>query len=307
MTPMPTVSILAGVTDILRTSSGSTATTLEHWSDPTEARMRWCWGVAKGIRSAAPEHRPRQTVELNYQMPAPRPTIQPGRRLSRLNGTYTYYPTYLQMWHSYNHKPVAADVSAGGSLRHGGLTGKPMEYGTPSRGCDVRNTGLCSAAARASFTAITTPDDFMPGWKSFVDTVGVNQFSRCGTAFFSSLPWQVIWCPIRITACGHGRVRPRRAPMTKTAPARWIFAIASRTEGRLPWSSPTCRHPERITVNMASLKAPATARWFDPVSGTYTAIAGSPFSNQGARQFTPPGNSHNDGESDWVLLLDASK
>ncbi len=57
-----------------------------------------------------------------------------------------------------------------------------------------------------------------------------------------------------------------------------------------------------ITVNMAGLKGPAEARWFDPTNGAYTAVPGGPFVNMGTRQFTPPGKNH-DGEGDWVLLL----
>ena len=57
---------------------------------------------------------------------------------------------------------------------------------------------------------------------------------------------------------------------------------------------------------MTNLKANASGKWFDPSNGAYTSIAGSPFANKGTQQFTPPGNNH-DGESDWVLVLDASK
>jgi hypothetical protein len=66
---------------------------------------------------------------------------------------------------------------------------------------------------------------------------------------------------------------------------------------------PTAR---TITVNMASLKANATAKWFDPTNGAYTSIPGQPFPNSGTPKFTPPEKNH-DGDSDWVLLLDASK
>jgi hypothetical protein len=59
-------------------------------------------------------------------------------------------------------------------------------------------------------------------------------------------------------------------------------------------------------VNLASLKAPASAKWFDPTNGAYTSIAGQPFPNSGSKQFTPPDKNH-DGDSDWMLLLDASK
>ena len=60
-----------------------------------------------------------------------------------------------------------------------------------------------------------------------------------------------------------------------------------------------------ITVNMARLKAPSHARWFDPTNGAYTNIAGGPIRNIGTRRFTPPGKNH-EGADDWVLLLDAS-
>ena len=57
--------------------------------------------------------------------------------------------------------------------------------------------------------------------------------------------------------------------------------------------------PRTITVNMAALKGPATAKWFDPTSGTYPPITESPLTNVAARQFTPPGKNH---DGDWVLL-----
>ena len=44
-----------------------------------------------------------------------------------------------------------------------------------------------------------------------------------------------------------------------------------------------------ITVAMSKLQNNIAARWFDPSANTFAAIAGTPFSNVGARQFTPPG------------------
>jgi hypothetical protein len=41
-------------------------------------------------------------------------------------------------------------------------------------------------------------------------------------------------------------------------------------------------------------------------NGSSTPISGQPFANTETRQFTPLGNNH-DGDSDWVLVLDASK
>ena len=58
-----------------------------------------------------------------------------------------------------------------------------------------------------------------------------------------------------------------------------------------------------ITVDMSQLSGPATARWYDPVVGTFTDIAGSPFANAGSRNFTTPG-SNAGGNADWVLVLE---
>jgi Protein of unknown function (DUF4038)/Putative collagen-binding domain of a collagenase len=60
----------------------------------------------------------------------------------------------------------------------------------------------------------------------------------------------------------------------------------------------------RITVNLAKLSGRATARWFDPASGQFTAVASSPFGNTGQKNFTPPGKNA-DGDTDWALVLEA--
>lgn len=59
-----------------------------------------------------------------------------------------------------------------------------------------------------------------------------------------------------------------------------------------------------LSVNLASL-APASvrARWYDPVSGFFAAIAGSPFPNSGVRAFADPGSNSANG-ADWILVLD---
>jgi len=58
-----------------------------------------------------------------------------------------------------------------------------------------------------------------------------------------------------------------------------------------------------VTIDMTRLAAPATARWYDPVGGTYTNIPASPLANRGKHTFTPPANNA-DGDGDWVLILE---
>ncbi len=53
---------------------------------------------------------------------------------------------------------------------------------------------------------------------------------------------------------------------------------------------------EAIEVDPSALPSSLTARWFDPVRGRYTAVAGS-VESRGTRRFVPP------GKGDWALLL----
>jgi hypothetical protein len=61
----------------------------------------------------------------------------------------------------------------------------------------------------------------------------------------------------------------------------------------------------QFAVDLAQLSGPAVARWFDPSSGTYTSVAGSPFTNNGTAMFVPPG-SNNDGDGGWVLAIETN-
>jgi hypothetical protein len=61
-----------------------------------------------------------------------------------------------------------------------------------------------------------------------------------------------------------------------------------------------------LTVDLAQISGPSTkAQWYDPSSGTYTTISGSPFPNSGPHTFTPTG-ANSTGATDWVLLLESS-
>jgi hypothetical protein len=53
---------------------------------------------------------------------------------------------------------------------------------------------------------------------------------------------------------------------------------------------------EAIEVDVSVFPAPLTARWFDPVRGRYTPMAGS-IESRGTHRFVPP------SKGDWVLLL----
>ncbi|MGD0498657.1 MAG: DUF4038 domain-containing protein [Bryobacteraceae bacterium] len=251
--------------------------------------------VAKGIKSADPRHL--QTVELNIYTSSSLDD-QSWAPIISLNSTYTYSATYIQMLHSYNQKPVIPTYLVEG---HYDLerVGEPTDFGTP---WVLRRqsywTVLTGGTGQLYGNAYTWP--FVPGWQSHIDTVGVTQL-KIWKDFFSSLPWQDL-VPDQdhtVVTAGFGTFGNLQTRVSKSD-----YCTAARTpDGSFVVAyMPTAR---TITVNMSRLKARANARWFDPANGASTRISGGPFANMGTRQFAPPGNNH-DGDSDWVLLLDAS-
>jgi hypothetical protein len=61
----------------------------------------------------------------------------------------------------------------------------------------------------------------------------------------------------------------------------------------------------QFTVDMSQLGGPAAAHWFDPAGGFYYPVSGSPLTNSGSRDFTPPFN-NTDGDGGWVLVLETN-
>jgi hypothetical protein len=61
-----------------------------------------------------------------------------------------------------------------------------------------------------------------------------------------------------------------------------------------------------IAVNLRKLNGPVRAQWFDPTAHEFGPLAGSPFPNNSAREFTTPGKNKS-GEPDWVLVLTSQK
>ena len=62
----------------------------------------------------------------------------------------------------------------------------------------------------------------------------------------------------------------------------------------------------RVDVDMTRMAGRRVrAQWYDPTSGKYATIQGSPFARRGRRTFTVPGKNH-DGDADWVLVLTAT-
>ena len=264
------------------------------WKTPADDEV--VRAVAIGIKSADPRHL--QTIEMNVTTSSSSddPTWAP---IISINGTYTYSPTYFQMWHSYDHTPIMPTYLLEG---HYDLMdyGNPTDYGTPSVLRRQEYWAMLSGGKGQLYGNGYTCE-LMSGWKLHIDTVGVTEL-MIWHSFFTSLPWQDL-IPDQdhtVVTAGLGTIGDLQTRVSRTD-----FLTASKTpDGSFVVAyMPTARE---ITVNMASLKGPVGAKWFDPTNGVYTTIPGGPFPNIGTRQFAPPGNNHGDGEGDWILLLDPS-
>jgi len=87
--------------------------------------------------------------------------------------------------------------------------------------------------------------------------------------------------------------------------ADYVTAAAS-TDGKtlVAYLPPGGAANRSITVDMSAMSGPTTARWWDPTSGAFTAIA-SNLGNTGRHAFAVTGNNAA-GAHDWVLVLSAS-
>jgi hypothetical protein len=249
--------------------------------------------VAKGIRSADPGHI--QTVEFNP--PTGSSLDDPTwASLIEINGSYIYGPTYIQMLHSYNQKPVMPTYLM---EAHYELENVGNDYGTP---LVLRRQEYWTmlTGGTGQFYGNNYTWTFRSGWQGNIDTPGVAQFIIWKN-FFASLRWQDL-VPDQdhsVLTDGLGNYGDLETQVSKSD-----YATAAKTPdgSTAVVYMPTTRP---ITVNLASLKGLARARWFDPSDGSYQDAGGEPLTNQGRRQFNPPGKNH-DGDGDWVLLLEAA-
>jgi hypothetical protein len=249
--------------------------------------------VSKGIRSVAPGQM--QTVELHVRTSS---SFDDPRwiPLSDINSTYTYSPTYIQMLHSYNQRPIAPTYLAEAHYELE-TVGDPHEMGTPFVLRKEEYWTMLSGGT-GQFYGNAYSWSFKDGWQSNIDTPGVEQLGYW-KSFFSSIRWQDL-VPDQDHSVVTDGIGSYGDVETQVSASDYCTAAKTPDGSTVVAYVPTVR---AITVNMASLNGPARARWFDPSNGAYQEISGSPFANHGSRKFTPPGKNHA-GDGDWILLLE---
>ena len=213
-----------------------------------------------------------------------------------INGAYIYGPTYLQVQHNYHQKPVMPVFLMEAHYDWEDV-GQPPDFGTP---LVLRREEYWTmlTGGKGQFYGNMYTWSFKDGWKTHIDTPGVAQLTIWKN-FFSAIPWQTLAPDEKHTVLTAGMGEPGDM---KTRVSKSDYATAAKApDGSLVVVyMPTRR---TVTVNMAALNAPATAKWFDPANGAYSAVPGTPIANKGAKTFTPPGNNH-DGDGDWAAAAE---
>jgi hypothetical protein len=248
--------------------------------------------VALGILDMDTNHL--QTSELDYIVSSSLDDTNWDSILT-LNGTYTYCPTYAQLLLDYNRPNFLPNFLVEANYEFESLQGpvttapilRQQEYWTMTSG----STGFMYG------NHYTWP--FVSGWQNYLDTPGATEIGYLKT-FFEARAWfnlvpdtnQLVVISNSGTFSSTGYVADNDYLTAARTPDGSLVVIYT----------PIIR---QFVVDMSQLSGLAVTRWFDPSSGNFTLIAGSPFTNGGTQSFTPPGN-NSDGDGGWVLVLETN-
>ncbi len=210
-----------------------------------------------------------------------------------LNAAYTYAPTYAEVLsarHNGRIPTFMVEASYEGEHQYiGASTLRRQEYWTM----------LSGATGQFYGNRYTWP--FIDGWSSHLDTIGTRQLT-----FMVNLFSQRRWFDL-IPDTGHKLVVSGYGSYSDWANLNTNnYVTAAKTgDGKLAIVYLPTGQP--IQVNMTQMAGPRVdAEWYDPTSGTYRTVKGTPLPRKGTRRFTVPGTNRA-GDHDWVLVLTATK
>jgi hypothetical protein len=258
------------------------------WRDPAnDAVVR---SVALGILDNDARHL--HTAELDYLVSSSLDDTAWASILG-LNATYTYYPTYARLRQDYNRTSFLPNFLVEANYEFESLQGptttapilRKQEYWTMTSG----------TAGQLYGNGYTWP--LADGWQDHLDTPGAIQIGYL-TSFFEPRAWYdlVPDTAHAVVTAGYGTF----ADVGYVDDNDYLTAARTPDGSLVVVYTPVMR---TFTVDMSTLGAAATTRWFDPSSGAYVAVSGSPLPNEGTRDFTPP-ELNADGDGGWVLVLE---
>jgi hypothetical protein len=260
----------------------------QSWPDRSDTDL--VQAVARGIRAAGSTQL--QTVELNYLVSSSLDD-QSWRPLIKLDGVYTYKPTYAELLKEYNRPSYLPTVMIEANYEF-----ESCCYPTDLETLRRQEYWTMLSGGSGQFYGNKYTWQFTDGWKNYLDTAGSRQMAYA-SKFFAAKPWFRLVPDEQhsVVTSGYGTFSPEGAMNDND------YVTAARTpNGKLVVAYVPGIRP--IVVDMKQLSSAASASWYDPTTGTSRAVSGSPLVNRGRREFTPPGENR-DGDDDWVLVLEA--
>jgi hypothetical protein len=246
--------------------------------------------VAQGIQDFAPAHL--HTVQFNTNTSLPPVLSTDDTRwlpIITLNSAYTYQATYIPTLSGYNYSPPMPVF-----MIETGYEGEGIAvFGTSPQALRAQEYWVNLSGATGHFYGNRYMWQFLSGWQAQLNSSGATHMLYVKNLFeprawYNLVPDQTH----AVVTSGYG-----------TFGAADYVTAARVANGSLVMAYvPSAR---TVAVDMTKMGGSATARWYDPTNGTYTAIAGSPFANSGSHNFVTPGTNAG-GDGDWVLVLEAS-
>jgi uncharacterized protein DUF4038/collagenase-like protein with putative collagen-binding domain len=250
--------------------------------------------VALGIHSADPGAL--QTVELNYLRSSSRDDAR-WRGIIKLDAAYTYFATYAKVLQEFERRPALPVFL----LEAGYEFEQNLSSISPGNPQTLRRQEYWTALSGATgqFYGNHYTWQFADGWTHNLDTEGSAQLGYL-VNLFARRPWFRLVPDLghRFVTKGYGTFAPNR----NVASSDYVTAAAT-PDGRLA----IAYLPEggTIRVDTRRMAGRVHASWYDPTSGRYTAVEGSPFAARRSLDLTAP-DQNRDGDRDWVLVLTAA-
>jgi hypothetical protein len=256
--------------------------------------------VARGIRATDRHHI--QTVELDAPTSGSRDDAS-WTPIIGLDAAYTYYPTYAQVLKEYTRPDFVPTFLVEANYEFEDARPKTLrrqEYWSLLSGAAGQLYGSRYTWRFLPMRLVSNKYGWRAtrGWRNTLDSTGVAELEYV-TKLFAPRAWfrLVPDQRHRLVTSGVGTFATRGHVDDSD------YATAARTpDGKLGIVYlPTRR---TITVDLRRLRPSVDAKWYDPTTGRFVAIGGSPFPNTGKRNFTPPATNAS-GDDDWVLVLTA--
>jgi chitodextrinase len=272
----------------------------QNWNTPANDAV--VLAVALGIKDKDTNHL--QTTELGYYLSS---SLDDSNwvPIVGLNSAYTYAPTYAEVLHAYNQSSAIPTFMIEANYEYEANSGTD---GGSTRNLRMQEYWTMLSGASGQLYGSLYTVRFTSGWQSHLDSPGVVQLDYMANLFGSRAWYNLV--PDQTHAFVTGGYGSFANGIPGAGSGEGVNSLFTGnnyvTTALTPDGSLGMAYLPQggtITVAMTKLQNTVTARWFDPSANTFTAIAGSPFSNTGTQNFTPPGN-NSAGNTDWVLVLE---